>query len=59
MDQDAGVGKGVALPGPPGQDDRRGRGGLPVTERRYVVLDELHGVVDGEQGRDVAAGLLM
>src|SRR5579884_66213 len=57
VDEDAGVREGEALaPGPPGQQHGSGRGGLAVAEGRFVGLDELHGVVDGEKGGDVATG---
>ena len=49
--------QGEPLPrGAGGQQHRGGRGGLAVTERGHVVLDELERVVDGEQCGDVSAG---
>ena len=49
-------GRAKRLPLVPGrQQHGRRRGRLAEAEGRHVGLDELHGVVDGEQGGDVAA----
>src|SRR5215218_4289271 len=57
VDQDAGMGKAEALArGPGGQQHGRGRGGLAHAGGGHVGLDVLHGVVDGQQGRDRPPG---
>src|SRR5437763_3040578 len=56
VDEDAGMGKCETLAlGAGGQQDRCGRRRLSVAERGDLVLDVLQGVVDREQGGDVAA----
>ena len=57
VDEDAGVGQGQALAlAAGGQQHGRGGGGLPQAHRLHLRPDELHGVVDGGQGREGAAG---
>jgi hypothetical protein len=52
VQQHARVRQGVALAARAGgQDHRGGRGGLPQAVRGHVGLEELHRVVDREQGR--------
>src|SRR6266540_180769 len=56
VDQHAGVRKGEALaPGPRRQDHCGRRGGLAHHDGRHVAPYVLHGVVHGEQRRDVPA----
>src|SRR5512133_2732805 len=57
VDEDAGVGQAEALAGGSGgQQHGRGRGGLAHAGGGHVRLHVLHGVVDGQQGRDRPAG---
>jgi hypothetical protein len=51
----AAISRSLAL-GAGRQQNRRSAGRLTQADGRDVVLDELHRVVDREEGRDVAAG---
>src|SRR5439155_20917171 len=57
VQEDAGVGQRVPLaPRAGGEQDGGGGGGLAHADGDEVGLDVLHGVVDGEQGRELAPG---
>ena len=56
VDEDAGIGQGVALPlGAGGQQHGRHRGRLADAVGGHVAGDELHRVVDRQPGGDAAA----